>query len=96
MEHLCDIYWMKFGTSDKEIDQSRDINHDNESKFEKSDEHMKRLSRKDNFQMLPKKKVHPKRYETGRPIPSAPCQRDTRMEKFNMIFVDHQRKVILQ
>ncbi|GFS48520.1 hypothetical protein TNCV_309591 [Trichonephila clavipes] len=52
-----------------EIDQAREapaeimrINHDSENKFEKSDEHMKRLSLKKNFKML-SKELHQEKYK---------------------------------
>ncbi|GFX94347.1 hypothetical protein TNCV_4293921 [Trichonephila clavipes] len=63
------LRYLLVGVEKKEIDQAReesdevmDINHDSESKFEKSDENKKRLSRKEDFQMSPKE-LHQKRYK---------------------------------
>ncbi|GFW48792.1 hypothetical protein TNCV_4243721 [Trichonephila clavipes] len=85
-----------------ETDQAREpdeiihINHDNESKFDKSDEHktfelkgkFSNATLKNSIKINMKPQVY---HETH-----VPCQKDTGMKKFNMLFVDHQNKIKLQ
>ncbi|GFW99624.1 hypothetical protein TNCV_3418571 [Trichonephila clavipes] len=72
----------------KERTETMHINHDSESKFEKSNENMKRT---ENFQMLPKE-LHLLKYDAI----SASEEKHTSKKKFNMLFFDHRRTVKLR